>query len=453
MKKRKEKGITLIALIITIIVLLILAGVAISLTIGENGILTKTQNARVEYSEAEIQEKMKMAYAALKMEEGNNPNVDKTAYLKSKLEEQDLNGVEVISAADSWIITYEGKDYQLSNSGILEEAKIIDWDTVIANAQKHPEQSATNNEIGIDMYGNPVNMDLWRIELNNSNNQFTLTTGIGCTKTSGYIGPITAEGKIIGEIPQYLKTNGKTYTLESLAYTFKGLSDLVIAPRIPNTVTSMACSFEGCTSLTVAPVIPKTVTNIAAIFEGCTSLVMAPEIPDSVTSLGGAFCGCSSLTQAPKIPENITEINSLFSGCSSLTTVPKIPNNVTNLNNTFNSCTSLIQAPEIPNTVTDMGYAFSNCTSLTQAPTVPSSVTNLDRAFGDCRALTGNLVINSTNVTNYQGCFLDTARNEGCNLVVSGSCPQLDQIIETATLRDQYGYGTNIRNPNVTKGN
>ena len=36
---RKQKGITLIALVITIIVLLILAGVSINLVVGEGGIL------------------------------------------------------------------------------------------------------------------------------------------------------------------------------------------------------------------------------------------------------------------------------------------------------------------------------------------------------------------------------------------------------------------------------
>ena len=35
---RKENGITLVALIITIILMLILAGVVLSLTIGENGV-------------------------------------------------------------------------------------------------------------------------------------------------------------------------------------------------------------------------------------------------------------------------------------------------------------------------------------------------------------------------------------------------------------------------------
>lgn len=42
---KKENGITLVALVVTIIVLLILAGVAISLTIGNNGLFTRAQNA------------------------------------------------------------------------------------------------------------------------------------------------------------------------------------------------------------------------------------------------------------------------------------------------------------------------------------------------------------------------------------------------------------------------
>lgn len=47
LKIRKiEKGITLIALVITIIVLLILAGVSIAFLVGDNGILKYTTNAK-----------------------------------------------------------------------------------------------------------------------------------------------------------------------------------------------------------------------------------------------------------------------------------------------------------------------------------------------------------------------------------------------------------------------
>lgn len=50
---KKEKGITLIALVVTIIVLLILAGVAISLTIGQGGIFDKAQDAANTWRNAE----------------------------------------------------------------------------------------------------------------------------------------------------------------------------------------------------------------------------------------------------------------------------------------------------------------------------------------------------------------------------------------------------------------
>ena len=43
---KTNKGITLIALVITIIVLLILAGVSIAMLTGQNGILTQAQNAK-----------------------------------------------------------------------------------------------------------------------------------------------------------------------------------------------------------------------------------------------------------------------------------------------------------------------------------------------------------------------------------------------------------------------
>ena len=42
---KNKNGITLIALVITIIVLLILAGVSISLTLGQNGVLTQAKTA------------------------------------------------------------------------------------------------------------------------------------------------------------------------------------------------------------------------------------------------------------------------------------------------------------------------------------------------------------------------------------------------------------------------
>ena len=57
----KEKGITLIALVITIIVLLILAGVSIAMLTGQNGILTQAQNASEATLKGEAEEAVKLA--------------------------------------------------------------------------------------------------------------------------------------------------------------------------------------------------------------------------------------------------------------------------------------------------------------------------------------------------------------------------------------------------------
>ena len=53
---RRNRGITLIALVITIIVLLILAGISIATLTGENGVLTKAGKAKEETKKAEYEE-------------------------------------------------------------------------------------------------------------------------------------------------------------------------------------------------------------------------------------------------------------------------------------------------------------------------------------------------------------------------------------------------------------
>ena len=61
----KEKGITLIALVVTIIVLLILAGVTIATLFGDNGILTKANEAVQTNEQAEEKEKISLAWQSL----------------------------------------------------------------------------------------------------------------------------------------------------------------------------------------------------------------------------------------------------------------------------------------------------------------------------------------------------------------------------------------------------
>ena len=59
---KKERGITLIALVITIIVLLILAGASIATLTGQNGILTRANEAKIEQSHGAVKEAIALAY-------------------------------------------------------------------------------------------------------------------------------------------------------------------------------------------------------------------------------------------------------------------------------------------------------------------------------------------------------------------------------------------------------
>ena len=65
---RNQRGITLIALVITIIVLLILAGVSIAMLTGENGILNKATSSRTATNKAEAVERINLALNAVKTE-------------------------------------------------------------------------------------------------------------------------------------------------------------------------------------------------------------------------------------------------------------------------------------------------------------------------------------------------------------------------------------------------
>lgn len=57
---KKKSGITLIALVVTIVVLMILAGVSINLVVGENGIIKKAREAVEATEQTAINEQIEM---------------------------------------------------------------------------------------------------------------------------------------------------------------------------------------------------------------------------------------------------------------------------------------------------------------------------------------------------------------------------------------------------------
>ena len=124
-KTRKEKnkdmnkGITLIALVITIIVLLILAAVSIATLTGENGILTRAQDARTNTEVAEEKEAIGLAYNGV-MAENRGDGVN-----AGELEAELIGNGYDVTASGSNPITVKFNDsqrvYTIDSSGKISE--------------------------------------------------------------------------------------------------------------------------------------------------------------------------------------------------------------------------------------------------------------------------------------------------------------------------------------------
>ena len=79
---KNNKGITLVALVVTIVVLLILAGVSINLVLGDNGIIAKAKDAETKSAEASQNDLKGMNALTEEMNNalGEKPKVDLSKY-------------------------------------------------------------------------------------------------------------------------------------------------------------------------------------------------------------------------------------------------------------------------------------------------------------------------------------------------------------------------------------
>ena len=129
MKQNEMKGITLIALVITIIVLLILAGVAIATLTGDNGILTKAIQAKDATRGGEVKDYVRIAVAENAMADNTNETRRTRLDVILELEEQGkLTAEELAKLKDEEnpvdIITIGGIDIDFSELGAL-------WKTLV----------------------------------------------------------------------------------------------------------------------------------------------------------------------------------------------------------------------------------------------------------------------------------------------------------------------------------
>ena len=117
-----KNGITLIALVITIIVLLILAGVTIATLTGENGILTRVQSTKTQNEKKTIEEQIHLALQSSRINEGLI--IDK-AILEEELSNNEMEIIKSDNNELPWTIRKNRYLYMINKNGELEEKEGI----------------------------------------------------------------------------------------------------------------------------------------------------------------------------------------------------------------------------------------------------------------------------------------------------------------------------------------
>ena len=131
-----NEGITLVALVVTIVVLLILAGMSLNLVLGENGIITRAQQAKKQYQEAKVNEESGLNSLSSEMNKFFNANKDPVKGTISVLEEND-DSITVKIDRDG------AKKYQFS----------LDWSTE-QNENEYTFKNLTKTVVNKDNYKN-----------------------------------------------------------------------------------------------------------------------------------------------------------------------------------------------------------------------------------------------------------------------------------------------------------
>ena len=116
---KNQKGITLVALIITIIVMLILAGVSISLVTGEKGVMTQAEAAKLAQANAEEEERVSLAILNAKTSKlSSNSEIEFNEEFIKEAVEKDFgaNSCTVIEEADCYVVTMlkSNNEYKIS---------------------------------------------------------------------------------------------------------------------------------------------------------------------------------------------------------------------------------------------------------------------------------------------------------------------------------------------------
>ena len=416
----------MIALVITIIVLIILAGISITMISGQDGILQKAGNAKTAIGQASAEEMVDRAILALQVDGlGSNDEITLEKLIEQINKDNSNENVTAEGTTFPTNILFKnnikvyvdenftvGKDTRTIYSEDIEESQIAPDD--LFNYEPISTTGANNTKIA--SIGDFGSLPTKKIKITGIKSDYL--NGILEDKTSELNYGITYKTDTfeLGDtlvIPYQVEYEGEMYTVTEV-----DISQITISPNnnmeycaplpnieniiYPNTVTRISSnssfdSYSTGNATSLSPgnenisvlkkvVLSDNITEIPCAFFSCAQLksITLPKkltkigksaftqskietiiIPDKVEEIGKyAFYCCSELTTV-KISDKVEEIeDSAFKSCYKLTTIV-IPDKVKKIGEgAFEYCTKLTTIV-IPENVKEIGnYAFTDCSSL-----------------------------------------------------------------------------------------
>ena len=455
MKKTKEQGITLIALVITIIVLLVLAGVALASLTGNSSIIDNANHAVGEYNKSANADqnsinKAEGLFAQYTEEDAEYRIVYYANGGTGTMDEEEASRTgtstftppegkvfrEWNTAADGSGTSYAAgeripSDVTLYAIWMSEELQIQYGNLVFDEEEIHQEYFRYQilTEPSVSVVRNTPKQDREEGVVSRGDTP-TATTQKGTAKMIGIdwayflpaystyytTGNVTGTGSFVTTqekateiqeklkklvIPYEVTINDKVYTITEIV--FPSLPAGSDSWRTGN-VDSYTINYHSITDYYL-PILARNIYN------GCESVGLESYliIPNSVSSITGAYLNIPRNHVILPKNESFNKIkaDSLKNiyGMESIV----IPDSVTELGGyAFDSCDAL-KTITVPNTVTSIGnQAFGHCKSLTTA-TIKGDLTTLGgNAFYCCESLsTAEFKGNVTNIGNwaFDGCI------------------------------------------------
>ena len=321
-KTKSEKAITLVALVVTIIVLLVLAGVAISLSIGNNGIISRGELSVEGNKLASYKEKLEM-YKAEKIIENETFLAETLSAGKNTLE---YNTKKEIGGTILNIIPELDERY-------IDKLEIIKGELFFTSTDKKEVQAA--KIAGIEF--NPYKIEDGVLESADTNLEL-----------------MSPDGTLT--IPSNVTKIGSG--------AFSGLEGLkrVI---IPGTVKEIASEAFSYNSTLEEVIIMDGVEKIGERAFAASNKISTIILPESITEIGTEAFRDTNIVEIT-IPSKVKELkNGTFANCVKLTKV-KLKEGLETIGaNTFGNCTNL-ENIVIPNTIVTLKEGlFGGCNKLT----------------------------------------------------------------------------------------